>query len=141
MKLLPLLFISFLSYSQNSFKDQIDTLLELSILNYEDASEMLNSYTYTEEYDFNEFVSPDESYSIVLDTAEVVQFPSLIFSYSKKVANQLKDDLLIRGVLVEEYKDEDKADCFSYEGVEHEYLLVLDKRNDIIILTVGKYEE
>ena len=88
----------------------------------------------------NEFMSSDRSYSFVLDTVDQVQVPSLIFYYSKKVAKQLKDDLLIRGVLTEEYKDEDNADCFYYEGAEHKYLLVLDRKNDIIILTVAKYE-
>lgn len=138
-KILAILMMAIVPVVNAQYDELIDTLEMLSELDYEEASNALSSYQYTEEFDLNEFVSPNKWFSIVLDSLEDIQIPSLITFYKKKVAKEFQDAMLLRGVLVEEYKDEEGADCYYYEGVYREYLLVIDKRNDIVILTTAKY--
>lgn len=138
-KILLILIMIVSSNVFGQYEELIDTLDMLSEMDYEEASEVLSGYEYTEEYGINEFVSPDESFSIALDTLNEIQIPSVITYYKKKMAKAFQDAMLLRGVLVEEYKDEDNADCYYYEGVYREYLLIIDKKNDLIILTTAKY--
>lgn len=138
-KILLILMIASAPNAFGQYEELIDTLEMLSEMDYEEASRALSKYEYTEEYGINEFVSPDKWFSIGLDTLEELQIPCLVTFYKKKMVNAFQDAMLLRGVLVEEYKDEDNADCYYYEGVYREYLLVIDKKNDIIILTTAKY--
>jgi hypothetical protein len=141
-KIYALVLISLIAICNMAFgqyKGKIDTLIEMSSMTYEEASDFLSAYEYTEEYDMNEFMSKDGSHSFILDTIDYIQVPSYTTTYSRSASNDIKNDMSIRGVIVEEYKDEDNADCYYYEGATHEYLLVIDKKNDIIIITTAKY--
>lgn len=135
--LLSLIAICNIAFGQ--YDGKLDTLEMMSELNYEEASELLSGFEYTEDYDMNEFVSSDGLYSYILDTVDYIQVPSLITVYSKRHEKAIKESMLLRGVITEKYKDEDNADCYYYESVIREYLLVVDKRNKIIILTTAKF--
>lgn len=140
-KIYALVLISLIAMCNIAFgqyKGKIDTLVEMSSMTYDEASDFLSDFRYTEEYDLNEYMSNDNIHSYVLDTAEYIQVPSLTAIYSKNILRDIKTEMSIRGVVVETYKDEEGADCYYYEGFSNDYLLISDRRNKIIVVTTAK---
>jgi hypothetical protein len=134
--LLSLIAICNIAFGQ--YNGKIDTLIEMSSMTYEEASFYLSDYEYTDEFGVNEYVSEDLVHSYILDTVDYIQVPGYATEYSRDCLKEIKNILSIKGVVVESYKDEDGADCYYYEGFENDYLLIADKKNDLIIVTTAR---
>jgi hypothetical protein len=140
-KIYALVLISLIAICNMAFgqyKGKIDTLIEMSSMTYEEASDFLSAYEYTDEFGVNEYVSKDWVHSYILDTVDYIQVPGYATDYSKSAIKDIKNILSIKGVIVETYKDSDGADCYYYEGFENDYLLIADKKNDVIVVTTAR---